>query len=340
MISAEPKDFWLSCGHHLLDRGEGGGLVVTGEFLKAYLARPELAPPEDACLVEKTLHAALLNDPFLTIGVDEIAAIADADARENWSVMIGFRDHLLRHSTIEAAYLAFIRERVKGTPPLFINQLVHVILRNILDACDDPWILRAAELFFRPQRMTVHEGSLLAADDETIAGRNATGPVSPLVGMLGLDNPAEIDVLTEGNADSYFQRSDRHDMALDLTAGRRGHRALARVIEHWVRHLLNVHVEVEALVEVQNANLAWYVGLDAEGTKIGDLLWNGESIDEAAGRVAALYRLTFRDRACVTDAVGEEPVFLILAMTPDKVLRMKPQNLVTGLPLKQMEPVS
>ncbi len=36
------KDFWLSCGHHLLDRDEGGGLVVTDEFLKVYLARPEL----------------------------------------------------------------------------------------------------------------------------------------------------------------------------------------------------------------------------------------------------------------------------------------------------------
>src|SRR5262249_50834611 len=41
-------DFWLSCGHHLLDRGEGGGLLVTDEFLKAYLARPELAPPPNA----------------------------------------------------------------------------------------------------------------------------------------------------------------------------------------------------------------------------------------------------------------------------------------------------
>ena len=39
------KDFWLSCGHHLLDRDAGGGLVVTDEFLKAYLARPELTPP-------------------------------------------------------------------------------------------------------------------------------------------------------------------------------------------------------------------------------------------------------------------------------------------------------
>ena len=166
MIGAAPKDFWLSCGHHLLDRDEGGGLVVTDEFLKVYLARPELAPPPEACVVEKTLHAALLDDPRRRVGADEIAAMADADARENWTVMIGFRDHLLRHPTIEAAYLALIRGRVQGTPPLFINQLVHVILRNVLDGCEDPWVLRAAELFFRPQRITVHEGSLLAADDE------------------------------------------------------------------------------------------------------------------------------------------------------------------------------
>ena len=39
---AAMKDFWLSCGHHLLDRDAGGGLVVTDEFLKVYLARPEL----------------------------------------------------------------------------------------------------------------------------------------------------------------------------------------------------------------------------------------------------------------------------------------------------------
>ena len=39
------NDFWLSCGHHLLDRDEGGGLVATDEFLKVYLARPELDPP-------------------------------------------------------------------------------------------------------------------------------------------------------------------------------------------------------------------------------------------------------------------------------------------------------
>jgi hypothetical protein len=43
------RDFWLSCGHHLLDRDAAGKLLVTDEFLKAYLARPELVPPPEAC---------------------------------------------------------------------------------------------------------------------------------------------------------------------------------------------------------------------------------------------------------------------------------------------------
>ena len=67
------KDFWLSCGHHLLDRDAGGGLVVTDDFLKVYLARPELTPPPEACVVEKTLHAALMADPRRAVASDEIA---------------------------------------------------------------------------------------------------------------------------------------------------------------------------------------------------------------------------------------------------------------------------
>ena len=86
------RDFWLSCGHHLLDQDEGGGLVITDEFLKVYLARPELSPPPEACPVERTLHAALLADPRMTVSEADIAAIADPDARENWTLMIAFRD--------------------------------------------------------------------------------------------------------------------------------------------------------------------------------------------------------------------------------------------------------
>src|SRR5690349_24622889 len=103
------KDFWISCGHHLLDRDAGGGLVATDEFLKVYLARPELAPPPEACIVEKTLHATLLSDPRRPVSKSDIAAIADEDARENWTFMIAFRDHLVRHRTIEAAYIDLVR---------------------------------------------------------------------------------------------------------------------------------------------------------------------------------------------------------------------------------------
>jgi hypothetical protein len=195
-------------------------------------------------------------------------------------------------------------------------------------------------MFFRPQRITVHDGALLAADEELIAGDNPA-QVSPLVGMLGIEASAEVDVLVDENVDTYFDRSDRHDMALELTAGRRGHHALARVLERWVGHLLNVEVEAEPLTEVQNASLTWYVGLDAEGTRIGDMLWNGEPLDDAMGaHVVALYRLKFRNPAEVADAVQGEPVYLILATTQDKVLRMKPQNLVTGLPVRRLEAVS
>jgi hypothetical protein len=334
------KDFWLSCGHHLLDRDPGGGLVVTDEFLKAYLARPELNPPPEACVVERTLHAALLADPRRPVDAGEIAAIADPDARENFAVMIGWRDHLIGHRTLEAAYLALMRQGVGRTPALFINQLVHVILRNALDGVDDPFVLRAAELMFRPQRLTLHEGSLVAADDELIAGQNGA-PVSPLVAMLGLPAASGIDVLNEENAENYFDRSDLFDMALDLTAGRRGHAALGEAIGYFVRHMLAVDVDVEALVEMREVRLSWYVGLDADGTRIGDLLWKGEEIDQAdAGRVVALYRLTFRDSRLVALEIADEPVYLILAMTADKMLRMKPQNLVTGLPVRHLEPTN
>src|SRR5215475_15990281 len=190
------KDFWIACGHHLLDRNASGGLVVTDEYLKAYCARPELTPPEAACEIERGLHRALLANPRRAVATEEVAAIADADARENWRFVLGFRELLLRHPTLEAAYLAQVRSGSVNLPPLFVNQLVHVILRNVLDGCEDPFVLRAAELFFRPQRLIPHEHTLLLGDEEIIGGRNPT-PVLSLISMLGAAVDAEVDVLGE-----------------------------------------------------------------------------------------------------------------------------------------------
>jgi hypothetical protein len=334
------KDFWLSCGHHLTDRNAGGGLLVTDEFVKSYLARPELIPPPDACAAEHALHAVLLADPCRRITREAIAALFDADARENWDLIIAFRDRLLQQRTLEAAYLDLVRHGVGKTPPLFLNQLVHLILRNVLDGCDDPFVLRAAELLFRPQRLTMHEGSLISADDETIAGTRNT-PLSPLISMLGLPAEAEIDVMVEDNAHTYWERSDAFDMALDLTAGQPGLAKLGEVMTRWIKHMLALDVEIEPLTEMRDVSFNWYLGLDAVGTQIGDTLWNGSSLDpRGEASIVGLYQLKFKDPTAVAEKIESEPVYLILAMTPDNVLHMKPQNLLTGLPIRHPEPVN
>jgi hypothetical protein len=334
-----PHDFWLACGHHLLDRNADGFLPVTDEFLKAYLARPELTPPPEACDAEQQLHQALLSDPRQPVTPAEVAMIEDADARENWGLLVAWRDQLIRHGTLEAAYLDIVRHS-RTFPHIFINQLVQVILRNVLDGCDDVFVLRAAEIFFRPQRLTLQEGSLVAADEETIAGAGDR-PMSPLVSLLGLPSGAEIAVLSEANAATYWERSDVFDLALDLTAGRRGLAALGEVIRLFVAHLLAVQVEVEPVIELRDAALTWYVGLDAGATRIGDALWNGDAIDEATrSRLIGLYRLSFVDAADMAETVRGKPVYLMTAMTADRMLRLKPQNLLTGLPIRQREAVN
>jgi hypothetical protein len=330
----EARDFWLSCGHLLLDRGEDGGLIVTDEFLKAYLARPEMTPPEDACRAERTLHRLLLGDPRTAVEPRQIAAIADADARENWEFLISWRDHLVRHATLEAAYLAIVRNNLKF-PRIFIDQLVQVILRNILHDCDDVFVVRAAELLFRTQRLTSYEGSLVAADEEVVPGSSAK-PLSPLVAMLGVSSAAGVDVLSEANAGRYWERSDSFDMALDLTGGRRGLAALGDVLTRWVRHLLAVDVEIDSVTELREVKFTWYVGLDADATRIGDALWNGHALDPAArGLVVGLYRMTFADEAEIIEQARGAPTYLIAAMSADGTLRLKPQNLITGLPVVQ-----
>ena len=273
------KDFWLSCGHHLLDRDERGRLRVTDEFMKVYLARPELAPPPEACVVERTLHAALLSDPWRPVAAAEIDAIADADARENWQFMIALRDRLAAHRTLEATYAALVREGVRGAADLSrstgashpaqrarsMRRCVHAARRRIVLPPAAPDGARGLAARSRP-----------GAHRCQWARRFRRSPR-----CSGCRRSSEIEVLSDDNAAGYWERSDRFDLALDLTAGRRGLAALGAVIARWVKHLLDIDVIVEPLNELRDVALAWYVGLDAYGTKIGDALWNGAEIDEA-----------------------------------------------------------
>jgi hypothetical protein len=312
-------------------------VVVSDDFLKTYLARPEINPPADACIAERSLHSKLLDDPRAVITPNEVSAIADSDARENWGTLLAWRDHLVQHQTLEAAYLALVREGLRF-PPLFIDQIVQAILRNLLDDCADVLLLRAAELFFRPQRLIVNEGSLLAADPESFP---ETPRVTPLVSLLGLRTEPDIEVLDPESPHVYWERSDSFDLALDLTVGRRGNGALGEVVARWVQHLLGLEVEIEPLREVRDVTLAWYVGLDAHATRLGDALWSGKNASDTGSEfIVGLYRLKFVDDSAVLERMRGEPTYLIVAASSDMTLRLKPQNLITGLPLRAMSEVA
>ena len=79
---------------------------------------------------------------------------------------------------------------------------------------------------------------------------------------------------------------------------------------------------------------------DSMASHIGDGIWNSGEIDDAMrARLIGLYQLTFRSPPNPIGKVRGEPVYLLAAMTVDGILRLKPQNLLTGLPIPSEEAV-
>ena len=121
---------------------------------------------------------------------------------------------------------------------------------------------------------------------------------------------------------------------MNLGGNAKARAGLCRVIERWIAHLLGVTVNVETIASIEDRDWRWFVGLDSEATRIGNALWRGERLEgSVAERIVALMRMTFEDARLVDERVGDKPVYLILAMGEDKVVRLKPQNLIAGLPL-------
>lgn len=330
-------DFWSSCGFSRLKRNTEGKLVVTDDYVRAYLVRPELAPVPESCERERALHAMLLDDPRRTVTDAEIAAIADVDARENYRVVLRFRNRLLGAPTLEAFYFDLFRSDV-SVPPDFIHQTVQDILRGVLDGAGNGIDLRAAELFFRKQRVTVKDGAVMVADDATVE-THATGGGFGDLGRLILQAQAplrsvELDVLDETSHAAYFGRDERFDTVLNLNPGGAGSLALARVIERWIGHFHGVRVEVTPVREIPDEEWRWHVGLDAEATALLNDIYNGGEVEESRmRRIISLFRTEFLDPSALRPELGRAPVFLGMAMNEEGGLRMKPQNLLTNLPL-------
>ena len=337
-----PGDFWVASGHHLCDLGEDGRLVATPELWRAFLARPELIPPEEACDAERALHAALMEAPLQPVEPARVAALADADARENFGQFLAFRDRVAAQPSLEAAWVALYREGVGGIPPILLQMLTHLVARAALEGEGDPFALRAGELLYRAQRAGIHQGATLLADEEVVEMRGRDGGFGAL-GQLLVEAGApprevELDVLGEANAHLYHGRSDAHDFALDIAQGREGQQGIARMLERFIRHVFGEEVAIRPVPVIEDRNWAWHVGLDAEATAIANDLWHGKKVrQERLARILWLGVLEFRDAARVVARVAGKPVYLALAMDAANRVRMKPQNLVAGLPLKGRE---
>ncbi len=332
-------DFWRNSGFHLLERDPAGRLRVTDDFLRAYYLRPEIHPVEESGGAELRLHASLMQSPRRTVPDEELQSVADPDVRDNYGVVLKFRDRLLEAGTVEGGYMGLFRTGV-DVPPIFIDQLAHVILRNVLDGCDDPLRLRAAELFWREQKATIREGHALLADLETVemhAAGNRYGAIGRLiVEAQGSVGAADLDVLDRANAQLYWERESKHDTVISLTYGRAALDALAQVLEAWVWHFLNLNVSVKAIRKIDEPRWAWHVGLDAESTAILNELWAGGEVDAGRmRRLLALFTLQFENPATMRSDIAGRTVYLALSCDENDVVRMKPQNLLVNLPLHE-----
>ena len=336
------QDFWASSGFRLLGRTPEGWLAPTEAWFARFAQRDELRPPEDAGPHERNLHSRLKARPLLIVAPGDLAAVEDDDARENWREYLKFRDRLRALGSLEACYLDLFRRPAVDLAPPFIDVLAQAIVRGLLDGTEDPWLCRAGELFFRRQRVSVESGQVLAADAATIEAYAETGGFGNVGRLIMAQNTplpsVKMDVLNRENAPLYFLRDELFGFLLDLTPGREGAAALARLLERWIAHFAGAAVDIEPLERITDERWRWHAGLDVEATAILNALYMAEPVaDEDRARLVALFRLTFRDPGdCLPDAAGR-PVYLGLAFRADHTLRMKPQNLLTNLPLAHRE---
>jgi hypothetical protein len=284
------------------------------------------------------LHAALMAAPRRPVSEKELASIEDADARDNYRVILNFRRKLLDAGTVEGCYMSLFKAPI-DIPPMFVDQLAHVILRNLLDGSEDALRLRAAEVFFREQKATIQDGHVLLADLETVemhASGNRYGSIGRLIVEAQGDlAKVDLDVLDRANAAIYWERESRHDTVISVTYGRPALDAFCGVLELWIEHFLSLKVQIKPVRKIDEPRWAWHIGLDAESTAILNELWAGSEIEQGRMRnILAIFALQFDEPAAMRADIAGRTVYLALACE-DGVVRMKPQNLLTNLPVRE-----
>ena len=333
------SNYWPNSAYQTLLTSPDGQLLVTDDFLRTYLQRPELSLVPESCAAEQALHQRLTENPRIEITEQEIAAMADEDIQENYRVWLRYRTRLLAASSLEGFYMSLFKGDGVDVPPLFVMQLAQIFVRHILGDDTHPLEVRMGEIFFRTQKITVLEDSIVMAADEEVVARNAqageSGNIMDLLkGKSMLTKSADLDVLYEDNAAEYWTRNEDFDFAVQLNFGHELINHFCRVLEKWIKHFLGVAVRITPMQQISDPKWSWHVGLDAAATEILNKLYNKELLEaDELEKVICLFRLDFIDETAVTKVQQGKPVYLAIAMNDQQQLKLKPQNLLFNLPL-------
>jgi hypothetical protein len=346
-------------------------LVPDSAFWKQFLLRPELAPLEESCEAELALHASLLADPTRAVSPAELQALQDDDVRDSYELFVRFRDRLLAAGTLESYYLSLFpvspanpgkgQSRI-DMPPLFIDLTVEAILNHLMPAAtSDAWELRAAHMLYRSQRISTRDGQVLSGDLQTLDMLHETGGAGLFGRFLaesGVPLPTlDMQVLGEDNAAVFLNACAgrkqalqhsylldlRHEVSNDLSHGlvltmtraHSGLKALSVVLQKWIGHFLGVEVTIRPLQKIDDAAWRWHVGLDAPSMLLLNDLYEGIEVEpERLQQLVSLFRLDFADPQDMRPDVAGKPVYLGMMMNAAGVLQLKPQNLLSNLPLR------
>lgn len=332
-------NYWANSAYSTLAISPDHQLLVTDDFLRTYMARPELVLVPESCPNERALHQRLTDNPRVDVSEAEIAAMADVDIQENYRVWLRYRARLLVASSLESFYMSLFKGEGVDVPPLFISLLAQIFVRHILGDDAHPLEVRMGELFFRTQKITVIEEGIVMAADEEVVARNAqageTGNIMDLLKGKSMSmRSADLDVIHEDNAEEYWLRNEDFDLAVQLNFGHEPINHFCRVLEKWIKHFLGVSVRITPMQQITDPKWSWHVGLDAAATEILNKLYNKELVEaDELQKVICLFRLDFIDEAAVAKTQAGKPVYMAIAMNDQKQLKLKPQNLLFNLPL-------
>ena len=277
---------------------------------------------------------------------------------QNYRHFLDLRDAVCAAGSLQGWYLALFRAESITVPPLFIDLVAQAIVQQLMGESTDAIALRAAELFFRPQRISFEQGRVLAADAGTVAELSQTqglGDIGRLLAQAKMPvTPLDLPVLGADNAQRYWAEATRaefrstllldlthelktdvgHGLQFTMTNARSGLKPLAALMQAWVQQLLGVEVVIEAVQRIDDPQWRWHVGLDAEASALLNDLYEGVEVDEQRrARLISLFRLNFVNAAEMRRDLQGKPVYLGLMASRDGLLRLKPQNLLLNLPL-------